>query len=168
MSATVRDMTAGDPAEIAAAMAELGWDKPLSQYEGYLDEHRRGTRHVFVATVDGVFAGYVTLRWVSDYPGFAADGIPEVSDLNVLPSRRRRGIGNALLDAAEALAATRSDVVGLGVGLLADYGAAQRVYVRRGYLPDGRGVMYHDRPVAYGERIPIDDDATLKFTRRLR
>jgi GNAT superfamily N-acetyltransferase len=169
MSATVRDMTADDPARIAAAMAELGWDKPLVQYEDYLAQHVAGTRHVFVADTDGgAFAGYVTLRWASDYEPFAADGVPEVSDLNVLPSLRRAGIGNALLDAAEALAATRSDVVGLGVGLLADYGAAQRVYVRRGYQFDGRGIMYRDRPVGYAERIPIDDDATLMLTKSVR
>jgi hypothetical protein len=42
------------------------------------------------------------------------------------------------------LVAERSDVVGLGVGLYPDYGTAQRMYVRRGYLPDGRGVIYYN------------------------
>jgi hypothetical protein len=57
---------------------------------------------------------------------------------------------------------------GLGVGLYSDYGAAQRIYVRRGYLPDGRGMMYDNLPVEPGASIPIDDDATLMFTRELR
>lgn len=168
MTATVRDMDQGDPQRIADAMAELGWAKPLSQYTDYLDQHRAGTRHVFVADLDGRFAGYVTLRWHPTYEPFAEAGIPEVSDLNVLPSLRGQGIGNALLDAAEALAAERSDVVGLGVGLLADYGAAQRIYVARGYQFDGRGIMVDERPVAHGERVTIDDDVTLVLTKRLR
>ncbi len=42
---------------------------------------------------------------------------------------------DALMDAAEARAAERSAIVGLGVGLYADYGSAQRMYARRGYLP---------------------------------
>ncbi|WP_286344182.1 GNAT family N-acetyltransferase [Frondihabitans sucicola] len=161
-------MTPTGPGAMAAAFFELGWNKPRSQFDTYLEEYRSGERHVLVVDVEGAFAGYVTLVWTSRYEPFAAAGIPEVSDLNVLPGFRRHGLGNALLDAAEALAGTRSDVVGLGVGLLADYGPAQRIYVRRGYVPDGRGIMYDEQPVGYAEHIPIDDDATLKFTLALR
>jgi hypothetical protein len=57
-------------------------------------------------------------------------------------------------------------VVGLGVGLYCDYGAAQRIYVRRGYLPDGRGIMYRNQPVEPGAAIRIDDEATLMLTGR--
>ncbi|WP_417419328.1 hypothetical protein [Hominenteromicrobium sp.] len=42
----------------------------------------------------------------------------------------------------EALAAETSDTVCLGVGLHSGYGAAQRMYVLRGYVPDGSGVWY--------------------------
>lgn len=76
----------------------------------------------------------------------------EVNDLNVVP------------DTIESTAGTRSPMVGLGVGLYGDYGAAQRIYVRRGYLPDGRGVMYNNQPVAPGSMMSIDDNATLMFT----
>ncbi|NHB84664.1 hypothetical protein G7085_08700 [Tessaracoccus sp. HDW20] len=72
------------------------------------------------------------------------------------------------MDALEAAAAERSDTIGLGVGLYADYGPAQRMYVLRGYVPDGRGIVYADEQVAPGGSIPIDDDACLMFTRRLR
>lgn len=41
------------------------------------------------------------------------------------------------MDAVEALAAVTSDTVCLGVGLHSGYGAAQRMYVLRGYVPDG-------------------------------
>src|SRR5690348_2076434 len=130
----IRPLGAGDPEMIAAAMAAIGWNKPLSQYERYLGEQRAGTRDILVARVDGDYAGYVTVRWESPYEPFG--GIPEIQDFNVLPKLRRRGIGSALMDAAEALVAQRSAVVGIGVGLYPDYGQAQRMYVRRGYLPD--------------------------------
>jgi hypothetical protein len=71
------------------------------------------------------------------------------------------------MDAAEAAAATRSDTVGLGVGLYADYGPAHRMYLSRGYLPDGRGIAYQSESVPPGTAITVDDDLTLMMTRRL-
>jgi GNAT superfamily N-acetyltransferase len=162
----IRPLRAGDPEMISGAMTAIGWNKPLSQYERYLAEQRAGTRDILVATVDGEYAGYVTVRWESPYEPFG--GIPEIQDFNVLPKLRRRGIGTALMDAAEALVAERSAVVGIGVGLYPDYGQAQRMYVRRGYLPDGRGLIYDGRQVAPMETIRNDDAATLMFTKQLR
>lgn len=152
---------------IAAAFAAIGWRKPREQYERYLAEQESGRRRVFVARVDDDFAGYVTLVWQPSYPPFRADGIPEIQDLNVLPPFRRRGVGSALLDAAESAAAERTGSVGIGVGLDPDYGPAQRMYVRRGYVPDGRGVSWRDRTVKYGDQVTVDDDLVLWFTREL-
>jgi len=168
MPAVIRTMDQSDPETISAAFVAIGWHKPRTLFERYLAEQERGHRLAFVAEWRGEFAGYVTLLWVSDYPPFADRQVPEISDLNVLPALRRQGIGNALLDRAESAASIRSTVVGLGVGLSSDYGAAQRIYARRGYLPDGRGVMYNNQPVEPGATICIDDDATLRFTRLLR
>jgi GNAT superfamily N-acetyltransferase len=163
MGYAIRALRDDDPEVIAAAFTALGWDKPVAQYEKYLADQRAGVRDVLVATVDDEFAGYLTVQWESSY----FDGIPEISDFNVLPKFRRRGIGTALMDAAEARVAERSQAVGIGVGLYADYGQAQRMYVRRGYLPDGRGLMYDNRPVPPGRTIPIDDAAALMFTKSL-
>jgi len=158
-------MDESDPETISAAFIALGWHKPPTLFQRYLAEQERAQRLAFVAEWRGDFAGYVTLVWVSDYGPFAERHVPEISDLNVLPAHRRKGIGNALLDRAESAASTRRNVVGLGVGLSSDYGAAQRIYVRRGYLPDGRGVMYNNQPVEPGATIPVDDEATLMLTR---
>ncbi|HYK29796.1 MAG TPA: N-acetyltransferase [Streptosporangiaceae bacterium] len=163
----IRAMDESDPETISTAFTALGWHKPRTLFQRYLAEQERGHRLAFVAEWRGEFAGYVTLVWVSDYRPFADRQVPEISDLNVLPACRRQGIGNALLDRAESAASSRSTVVGLGVGLSADYGAAQRIYARRGYLPDGRGVMYNNQPVQPGTTICIDDDATLMLTRLL-
>jgi len=163
--AVIRTMNESHPETISAAFTALGWHKPVALYQRYLAEQEEGRRLAFVAEWQGRFAGYVTLLWVSPYRPFAERQVPEISDLNVLPPHRGQGIGNALLDRAESAASARSNVVGLGVGLYADYGAAQRIYVRRGYLPDGRGIMYANQPVEPGATIRIDDDATLMLTR---
>jgi GNAT superfamily N-acetyltransferase len=164
----IRRLRRGDPHAIAGAFALVGWSKTVEQYERYLAEQDAGSRVCYVAEQHGQFAGYCTLLWDSSYLPFRQAGIPEVNDLNVLPDFRNQGIGNALLDAIESTARDRSAIVGLGVGLYRDYGAAQRIYVRRGYLPDGEGLMYANKHVTPGDTIRIDDDATLMFTRTIQ
>jgi GNAT superfamily N-acetyltransferase len=157
-----------DAPVIAAAFEALGWDKPVEQYRRYLQEQAAGERAVLVAQLDGGFAGYVTIVWSPTYAALREAGVPEISDFNVLPHVRRRGIGTALMDAAEALVGERSDTVGIGLGLYPDYGPAQRLYVLRGYVPDGRGVVWRGRTAAPGESVEVDDDLALYFTRKLR
>ena len=164
----IRTMDESDPEVISAAFTAIGWHtKPPALLQRYLAEQEEGRRLAFVAEWRGEFAGYVTLLRTSDYRPFAELQVPEVCDLNVLPPHRRQGIGNALLDRAESAASARSQVVGIGVGLYSDYGAAQRIYVRRGYLPDGQGIMYRNQPVKPGAAVFIDDDATLMLTRQV-
>ncbi len=85
----------------------------------------------------------------------------------MLPQFRRQGIGSRLMDECEQTVARRCEVVGIGVGLYADYGAAQRMYARRGYRLDGRGLMSHDQPVPPGQSVFVDDDLLLYFTKQL-
>lgn len=166
MPLTIRRLQTRDIHPIAAAFAAIGWNKPASQYERYLAEQEAGQRIVLVALMDDVFAGYVTIIWHSDYPHFRAENIPEIQDFNVLPHFRRQGIGSRLMDEAEQIIAQRSPVVGIGVGMYADYGTAQRMYVKRGYIPDGRGLFYNGVLVQPGESVPVDDDLVLHFTKR--
>lgn len=161
-------MTTDDARPLHEAFAALGWEKPAAQFERYVAEAQVGEKVCLVAEVDGRLAGYCTLCWTSDYPPFRNAGVAEIVDLNVLPAFRRHGVATALMDALEHTAATRCDTIGLGVGLYADYGPAQRMYVLRGYVPDGRGMVYQGEPVEPGASVPIDDDACLMFTRPLR
>ena len=165
----IRELERGDVAGIVTAFDSIGWNKPAELYECYLDEQASGRRVAWIALagVGGDFAGYVTVNWESSYPPFQAGPIPEIQDFNVLPKRRRQGIGTALLDQAEGCIARRSSVAGIGVGLGAAYGSAQRLYVSRGYVPDGRGVTYRYRTLEEGETTRIDDDIALWFTREL-
>ena len=109
----------------------------------------------------------ITICWQSHYPPFREQNIPEIVDFNVLPKFRRQGIGAALMDEAERRVAIRSAVVGLGVGMTADYGSAQRMYAKRGYIPDGLGLHSRGQPVQYGQSVPVDDDLVLYLTKSL-
>lgn len=162
-----RSLSQADIPLMVAAFAHIGWTKPASLYEQYLEEQEKNYRCVWVAFQEGVFAGYVTLKWHSDYPSFREKNIPEISDLNVLPSFRQLGIGSTLLALAETEASSKGTRVGIGVGLSADYGEAQKLYVKRGYSPDGQGLTSHYHSVSYGSSAILDDDLILWLTKTL-
>jgi GNAT superfamily N-acetyltransferase len=164
----IRLLEESDPPSIAAAFKNMGWNKPETQYQRYLQEQISGTRTSFVATIDGQFAGYVTVNWRPTYAGFADLNIPEIQDLNVLTTYRRKGIASRLLDRAEAEVAGRSGVVGIGVGLHQGYNAAQQLYVKRGYIPDARGITYRECFVEEGASVVLDDDLVMHFTKQLQ
>ena len=168
VSLQIRGLQDSDPATIAAAFQCIGWKKPDAQYRRYLEEQAAGRRVCRVAFVDGRFAGYVTLNWQPTYPPFVEAGIPEIQDLNVLPEFQGQGTATRLLDEAEALAGEHSSTVGIGVGMHPGYNTAQRLYGKRGYIPDGCGITYHDRFLQEGAPIVLDDDLILHLTKRLR
>jgi GNAT superfamily N-acetyltransferase len=163
----VAPLSDSDIPEIVASFTAAGWNKPDQQFRQYLAESSRRARIALVARAEGVFAGYVTLVWVASYASFRRAGIPELQDLNVLPRFQRQGVATQLLDAAEALAKSRADTVGIGVGLTADYGPAQRLYALRGYLPDGQGAQSQGVALRWGSTITVDDGLVLYMTRVL-
>jgi GNAT superfamily N-acetyltransferase len=163
----IRPLRAEDCGLISSAFAAQGWDKPLAQYARYWQEQCEGARLVLVAAHGGEFRGYVTIVWESAYAPFREAAIPEIVDLNVLIAHQRQGVGSALLEAAEQQIALRSPRVGIGFGLTADYGAAQVLYVRRGYVPDGRGAYSHDQPLRYGDHAAVDDGLVLYLVKQL-
>ncbi len=164
----IRLLEAEDIPQIAQAFRDLGWNKPASQYQRYLTEQRLNSRLVYVAFIGGKFAGYLTICWRSGYQPFRAEKIPEIVDFNVLPIFRRMGIGTLLMDEAEFEISRVSSLAGIGVGMTADYGAAQKMYILRGYIPDGRGLYWRDHHVRYREEVMADDDLALYFTKVLK
>jgi len=164
----IRLLESGDIPHIAEAFKKLGWNKPASLYERYFMEQALKVRDVHVAFVGRQFAGYLTICWKSTHPPFHKAKIPEIVDFNVLPKFRRQGIGTALMDTAESEIASVSRLAGIGVGMTSDYGAAQRLYVLRGYVPDGRGLFYKNHSTPQGEQVTVDDDLVLYFTKELK
>ena len=165
---TIRSIEEKDIPVIAQAFAELGWNKPASQYKRYLMEQRYEVRDVYIAFVKEQFAGYLTICWKSTYGPFREKNIPEIVDFNVLPGFRRMGIGSRLMDKAENAIARISPIAGIGVGMTPDYGAAQRLYVLRGYIPDGLGLHWRDHFIHYNEQVTIDDDVAIYLTKELK
>ncbi len=163
----IRPMNSLDVQVIAKALVAIGRHDRTTTLQGYLREQDAGERATFVAQENGVFAGYTTVKWISDYPPFASSHIPEIKDLNVLPVFRRQGIASRLLDAAEDRISQRSPVAGLGVGLPPDYGPAPVLYAKRGYVPDGRGVAYRDKTAAFRQPVTVDDELVLFMKKKV-
>ena len=165
---SVREMTHEDPQIMAEVFRAQGWNKPQDQYEKYYGEQTGSRRTVLVAELKGKFVGYLTIVWESDYSPFRDAGIPEIVDLNVVLAQQRKGIGSVLMDKAELRISEKSKVVGIGVGLSSDYGAAQILYVKRGYLPDGRGLHFHGRQLRFGDKTTVDHSLVMYFTKKLK
>lgn len=163
----IRLIRSDDPSKIYNAFKTQGWNKPTEQFNKYLLEQKNNEREVLIAEVNNEFAGYTTIIWNSAYEYFRNNNIPEISDLNVLIKYRQKGIGNKLLDETEKIVKDRSNFAGIGVGLFSDYGAAQKIYVKRGYVPDGKGIYKNGNYIKYNDTITIDDDVVLYFIKEL-
>lgn len=165
-SLKIRAIQESDISLIVSEFERFQWSKPASTFEGYCKEQSKQERLIWLAFYQEAFAGYVTLKWQSYYQPFNQSKIPEIMDLNVLPPYQKKGIGSALLDLAEKEAFKKSSIVGIGVGLYSDYGPAQKLYIARGYQPDGLGLTYNYKPVEAGSMVCLDDDLVLWFTKK--
>ncbi len=153
---------------IDEAFAAGFYRKRAGYFAQCLQQQIDGELVFLLARDDEQLLGYLKVVWQPDYPPFIQNGIPEVQDLNVVIHARRQGVASRLMDRAEELMATRSPVAGIGVGLHPGYGAAQRMYVVRGYIPDGQPLMYNNQPVAEYQPVVLDDDLVLHLTKKLR
>ena len=79
----------------------------------------------------------------------------------------KKGIGNKILDVVEAEASKYADHIFLAVGLHSGYGPAQRIYVKRGYVPDGSGVWYQGKQLEQYATCVNDDDLLLFMVKKL-
>lgn len=169
--ASDRFCTAVRPA-VAADILALAALRPAPDAAAYfaacLARQEKGERSALLAEAGGAVAGWAMLNFTPRYALYSRLGIPEIQDLYVGGAFRRRGIGVALIAACEDLARARGHgQIGISVGLHAGFGAAQRLYVRRGYVPDGFGVTYDRNPVGAGEVRPVDDDLCLMMVKDL-
>ncbi len=164
---TIRNMEDKDAQAITEAEIEQGWDASVEKYHKRLEDQRLGKAISLVAEYSRNPVGYINIYPDNTWGAFGGKGYPEIVDFGVLEKYRNRGIGTALMDTAEQIAATYADTVYLGVGLHSGYGSAQRMYVKRGYIPDGSGVWYQDKVCEpYGE-CRNDDDLVLYFSKKL-
>lgn len=164
----IRNMEYRDAQPITDAEIEQGWDASIEKYQRRLEDQRTEKAISLVAEFSGKPVGYINIYPNSPWGAFGGKNYPEIVDFGVLEKYRKQGIGTVLMDIAEEIAATYADVVYLGVGLHSGYGSAQRMYVKRGYIPDGSGVWYQDKICKqYGE-CKNDDDLVLYLSKKLR
>lgn len=165
---TIRNMEPGDAQKITDAEIEQGWNASIEKYRKRLEDQSAGKAVSLVAEYAGRPVGYINVYPDPASGAFAGKGYPEIVDFGVLEKYRRLGIGNVLMDVAEEIAATYAGVVCIGVGLHSGYGSAQRMYVKRGYIPDGSGVWFRDKVCTPYEECVNDDDLVLYLSKKLR
>jgi GrpB-like predicted nucleotidyltransferase (UPF0157 family)/GNAT superfamily N-acetyltransferase len=138
------------------------------KWNRYYDEHQIQIRTVYVLKKEKKIIGYASLLHVSEYPNFKNAGIPEVNDVWITKDFRNKGFGKLLIQHLEKSARIKGhQQIGIGVGLYADYGIAQKLYFQLGYAPDGYGVTYNYQPTVPGETYPLDDELILWMTKNL-
>ena len=139
----IRKMQTSDVKELSQGFINQGWPGREEILARYFLEQECKEREVLVAEVGGALAGYITILPCAKQGPFA-EIYPELSDFNVFEPFQNQGIGNLLMEEAEKRVKLISDKVTLGVGLHSGYGPAQRLYIKRGYIPDGTGVWYQN------------------------
>ena len=144
---SIRKMQESDIKNLSRGFISQGWPSREEILTRYFKEQESGEREVLVAEVEGALAGYITILSCAKQGPFA-EIYPELSDFNVFEPFQNQGIGNLLLEEAEKQVRLISDKVTLGVGLHSGYGPAQRLYIKRGYIPDGTGVWYQNHQPA--------------------
>ena len=144
---SIRKMQESDIKDLSRGFISQGWPSREEILTRYFKEQESGEREVLVAEVEGAVAGYITILPYAKQGPFAGMA-PELSDFNVFEPFQNQGIGNLLLEEAEKRVRLISDKVTLGVGLHSGYGPAQRLYIKRGYIPDGTGVRYQNHQPA--------------------
>ncbi|MCE7887853.1 MAG: GNAT family N-acetyltransferase [Alphaproteobacteria bacterium PRO2] len=151
--------------EMSLAMRQA---KEPDYFEQQIEFQEAGERLILIAAEEGEDAGYCLLNWEPKYGYFKAHEIPEIQDLNVLPEFRRQGIATKMILYCEELAARKGcKRMGISFGLHPGFGAAQRLYIKLGYVPDGYGATYDRKIVAEGEFKPIDDQLCLMLVKNL-
>ncbi len=164
----IRSMIKSDIEKLVNGFLDQGWHKSYELFNNYYSQQENNEKLVIIADINGDVAGYVTLLPFSKVGPFAYRDVPEIVDFNVLIKYQKKGIGNKIMDIAESLAKEKSEHVSLSVGLHSGYGSAQRMYVKRGYIPDGSGVWYNGKQLEPYSKCENDDDLTLYFLKSLK
>ena len=140
---SIRKMQESDIKDLSRGFTSQGWPSREEILTRYFKEQESGEREVLIADLTSAVVGYITILPDAKQGPFAGTA-PELSDFNVFEPFQNQGIDNLLLEEAENRVKLISDKVTLGVGLHSGYGPAQRLYIKRGYIPDGTGVWYQN------------------------
>jgi ribosomal protein S18 acetylase RimI-like enzyme len=137
----IRECLVSDLKALEARMPTNGY---RAHEQRFVSQEHGGSTYL-VAVEHGVPVGACQIEWRSPTVARVRAAFPEcrvISNLHVHPDTRGRGVGAALLAAAESLASARGHHT---VGLAVDEGnaAAARLYTRLGYADTG--IRYESR-----------------------
>lgn len=163
---TIRNLEEKDIEKFVQGEIAQGWDATDEKYYKRLRDQRDRKCIPLVAEYRDSVAGYINVYFHASAGPFVENGYPEIVDFGVLEKYRKKGIGSQLMDAAEKIAFGLSEEVCIGVGLHSGYGSAQRMYVKRGYIPDGSGVWYQNKICGQYADCCNDDDLVLYLSKR--
>ncbi len=136
--------------------------------EGYFEHAFKAGAVPIMAYEEGELCGFALLNWHPRYSLYRKLDIPEIQDLNVLPAKRRRGIARTIVEYCEEKARAKGcELMGIAVGLTKDYGPAQIMYIKMGYVPDGNGATYDRSGVQANMTYTLDDDFALMLVKPL-
>ncbi|MDO5676722.1 MAG: GNAT family N-acetyltransferase [Propionibacteriaceae bacterium] len=130
----VRPCTPADLALLRAA-----WPTVDDVHQHHFEQQAAGAAAFLVAWEGDVPLGVGMVQWlgpVGPAASAAFPGVPELNHLQVREEARGRGVGTALIEAAEALVRDRG-IDRIAVGVDDDNPDAARLYHRLGYEPTG-------------------------------
>lgn len=142
-------------------------DRNIAYLNNQLKNQDKHECSALIALYHGKVAGYVFLYYKCRWGGLANCNIPGVVDLIVFEEYRQKGIATNLMDVAEDIAKKHSNKVYLDVCLSSEYGPAQRLYIKRGYIPDGKGVYYEEKVCETDAICKNNDELTLCLVKEL-
>ena len=160
------DIRQANEADIPALYAL--YNKIGKKDEGYFETLFEKDCLVLIAEQNKQVVGFGILNFEPKYNLYQKLDIPEIQDLNVIPDARQQGIATAIIESFENIASDQdAESIGISVGLTKDYGPAQRLYCKLGYMPDGYGIAYDREGVTFGQSYVADDDLCLMMVKDL-
>lgn len=162
----IRTMTYDDITSVCRADNDESAEA-VSYFKNQLTNQEKGECSALLALYDEEIAGYVFLYYQCRWGALGGQNLPSVVDLIVFEPYRKKGIATALMDVAEDIARKYYHKVYLDVCLNSDYGPAQRFYVKRGYIPDGKGAYYEEKICETDAVCRNDDELTLCLIKEL-
>lgn len=166
MKIEIRKMTREDIIPVCKADDDMS-DDFIEYLEFQLKNQDNGECSALIALCDGEVAGYVYLYYNCRWGGCKNQGLPSIVDLKVFDNYRRNGVASQLLDAAERIAKKYAAKVYLDVGLNRSYGAAQILYIKRGYIPNGNGVYFKQNVCQINEQYINNGELILCLIKEL-
>ena len=139
------------------------WNKKDEIFKGLLDNSYKGIDSCYVYYIKD--KGYAVLNLRPSYGLYKRLKVSEIQDIFVIPKFRRQGVAENLIRHCEDQ--TSSDFVGISVPVSPVFGAAQRLYYKLGYEPDGNGVTYNREPVQHESLVKLDDSLCLMMIKKL-